>query len=46
MEPVVNNFTSLTRTGHQNAIPAIQGSAVTGGTSESLPKLEALSIKT
>lgn len=45
VEPVVNNFASSARTGRRNAVPDIQSSAVTGGTSELPLKLEALSIK-
>nr|KAF6462769.1 cAMP-dependent protein kinase inhibitor beta [Molossus molossus] len=45
VEPVVNTFASSARTGRRNAIPDIQGSAGTGGTSELPLKLEALSIK-
>lgn len=45
VEPVVSNFASSARTGRRNAVPDIQSSAVTGGTSELPLKLEALSIK-
>lgn len=45
VEPVVNNFASSARTGRRNAVPDIQSSVVTGGTSELPLKLEALSIK-
>lgn len=45
VEPVVSNFASSARTGRRNAVPDIQSSAGTGGTSELPLKLEALSIK-
>ncbi|KAM8792041.1 cAMP-dependent protein kinase inhibitor beta isoform 2-T4 [Rhynchonycteris naso] len=45
VESVVNNFASSARAGRRNAIPDIQGAAVTGGTSELPRELEALSIK-
>ncbi|XP_058422351.1 cAMP-dependent protein kinase inhibitor beta isoform X2 [Diceros bicornis minor] len=45
VEPVVNNFASSARTGRRNAVPDIQGSAATGGSSELPLKLEALSMK-
>lgn len=41
----VDNFASSARAGRRNAIPDIQGSAETGGTSELPLKLETLSIK-
>lgn len=41
----VDNFASSARAGRRNAIPDIQGSAGTGGTSELPFKLETLSIK-
>ncbi|XP_066866793.1 cAMP-dependent protein kinase inhibitor beta isoform X1 [Kogia breviceps] len=45
VEPVVNNFASSARTGRRNALPDIQGSAATGGTSELPLKPEVLSVK-
>lgn len=45
VEPVVNNFASSARAGRRNALPDIQGSPTTGGTSELPLKLEALSVK-
>nr|XP_008526799.1 PREDICTED: cAMP-dependent protein kinase inhibitor beta isoform X2 [Equus przewalskii] len=45
VEPMVNNFASSARTGRRNAVPDIQGSAATGGTSELPHRLEALSMK-
>lgn len=45
VEPSVTNFASSARAGRRNAIPDIQGSAVTGETPELPLKLEALSIK-
>ncbi|XP_039107443.1 cAMP-dependent protein kinase inhibitor beta isoform X1 [Hyaena hyaena] len=45
VEPVVNNFASSARTGRRNAVPDIQGSAGTGGTSELPLRLEALSME-
>ncbi|KAM5326132.1 cAMP-dependent protein kinase inhibitor beta isoform 1-T2 [Glossophaga mutica] len=45
VEAVVNNFASSARAGRRNAIPDIQGSAGTGGTSELPLELKALSIK-
>ena len=45
VEAVVNNFASSARAGRRNAIPDIQGSAGTGGTSELPLELDALSIK-
>lgn len=41
----VDNFASSARAGRRNAVPDIQGSAGTGGTSELPLKLETLSIK-
>uniref|UniRef100_A0A8C0RUX1 cAMP-dependent protein kinase inhibitor n=2 Tax=Canis lupus familiaris TaxID=9615 RepID=A0A8C0RUX1_CANLF len=45
VESVVNNFASSARTGRRNAVPDIQGSAGTGGSSELPLSLEALSVK-
>ncbi|KAI5944335.1 cAMP-dependent protein kinase inhibitor beta [Manis javanica] len=45
VEAVVNNFASSARAGRRNAVPDIQGSAATGGTSELPLKLEDLSVK-
>lgn len=45
VESVVNNFASSARTGRRNAVPDIQGSAGTGGSSELPLRLEALSMK-
>jgi hypothetical protein len=42
---VINNFASSARTGRRNALPDIQSSSVTGGTSDLPLKLEALSVK-
>ncbi|XP_059556203.1 cAMP-dependent protein kinase inhibitor beta isoform X1 [Myotis daubentonii] len=41
----VDNFASSARAGRRNAVPDIQGSEGTGGTSELPVKLETLSIK-
>ncbi|XP_075396446.1 cAMP-dependent protein kinase inhibitor beta-like [Tenrec ecaudatus] len=45
VESVVTSFASSTRTGRRNAIPDIQGSVATEGTSDLPAKLEALSVK-
>nr|XP_040139178.1 cAMP-dependent protein kinase inhibitor beta isoform X1 [Ictidomys tridecemlineatus] len=45
VESVVTNFASSARTGRRNALPDIQSSAATGGTSDLPLKLEALSMK-
>lgn len=45
VEPMVNNFASSARAGRRNALPDIQGSAATGGTSELPLKPEVLSVK-
>lgn len=45
MELGVDNFASSARAGRRNAVPDIQGSEGTGGTSELPVKLETLSIK-
>ncbi|XP_073931454.1 cAMP-dependent protein kinase inhibitor beta isoform X2 [Castor canadensis] len=45
VESVINNFASSARTGRRNALPDIQSSSVTGGTSDLPLKLEALSVK-
>ncbi|XP_045398262.1 cAMP-dependent protein kinase inhibitor beta isoform X2 [Lemur catta] len=45
VEPGVNNFASSARAGRRNALPDIQSSALTGGTSDLPLKLEALSVK-
>jgi hypothetical protein len=45
VESVNNNFASSARTGSRNALPDIQSSSVTGGTSDLPLKLEALSVK-
>ncbi|XP_006834798.1 PREDICTED: cAMP-dependent protein kinase inhibitor beta [Chrysochloris asiatica] len=45
VEPVVTNFTSSARAGRRNALPDIQSSVATGGTSDLPAKLEALSMK-
>ncbi|XP_010341258.1 cAMP-dependent protein kinase inhibitor beta isoform X2 [Saimiri boliviensis] len=41
----VTNFASSARAGRRNALPDIQSSAATGGTSDLPLKLEALSVK-
>lgn len=41
----VDSFASSARAGRRNAVPDIQGSAGTDGTSKLPPKLESLSIK-
>uniref|UniRef100_A0A2K5DT21 cAMP-dependent protein kinase inhibitor n=2 Tax=Aotus nancymaae TaxID=37293 RepID=A0A2K5DT21_AOTNA len=45
VEPGVTNFASSARAGRRNALPDIQSSAATGGTSDLPLKLEALSVK-
>ncbi|XP_075410058.1 cAMP-dependent protein kinase inhibitor beta [Tenrec ecaudatus] len=45
VESVVTSFASSTRTGRRNAVPDIQGSVTTEGTSDLPAKLEALSVK-
>uniref|UniRef100_A0A8C5UNU7 cAMP-dependent protein kinase inhibitor n=1 Tax=Microcebus murinus TaxID=30608 RepID=A0A8C5UNU7_MICMU len=45
VEPGVTNFASSARSGRRNALPDIQSSAATGGTSDLPNKLEALSVK-
>lgn len=45
VEPMVNNFASSARAGRRNALPDIQGSAATSGTSELPLKPEVLSVK-
>ncbi|XP_053448823.1 cAMP-dependent protein kinase inhibitor beta isoform X2 [Nycticebus coucang] len=45
VESGVPNFASSTRAGRRNAVPDIQSSAATSGTSDLPLKLEALSVK-
>ncbi|KAL0623883.1 cAMP-dependent protein kinase inhibitor beta, partial [Plecturocebus cupreus] len=45
VEPGVTNFASSARAGRRNALPDIQSSGATGGTSDLPLKLEALSVK-
>ncbi|XP_049756151.1 cAMP-dependent protein kinase inhibitor beta isoform X3 [Elephas maximus indicus] len=45
VESVVTSFASSARAGRRNALPDIQSSAATGGTSDLPAKLEALSMK-
>ncbi|XP_006171594.1 cAMP-dependent protein kinase inhibitor beta isoform X2 [Tupaia chinensis] len=45
VESGVVNFASSARAGRRNAVPDIQSSATTGGTSDLPLKLEALSMK-
>ncbi|XP_007521361.1 cAMP-dependent protein kinase inhibitor beta isoform X2 [Erinaceus europaeus] len=44
VESVITNFAYSARTGRRNAVPEVQGIAVTAETSALPPKLEALSL--
>nr|XP_048281280.1 cAMP-dependent protein kinase inhibitor beta [Myodes glareolus]XP_048281281.1 cAMP-dependent protein kinase inhibitor beta [Myodes glareolus] len=45
VESVISSFASSARAGRRNALPDIQSSAATGGSSDLPLKLEALSMK-
>ncbi|CAO2628131.1 cAMP-dependent protein kinase inhibitor beta [Lemmus lemmus] len=45
VESMINNFASSARAGRRNALPDIQSSVATGGSSDLPLKLEALSMK-
>lgn len=45
VESVISSFASSARAGRRNALPDIQSSAATGGSSDLSLKLEALSMK-